>query len=87
MWRGWRRNLEYNHLVRAKTSITLPLDLLARIDQAGANRSAFLERAAWAYLMRIERARRDAADAEIINRHADRLNAEAADVLAYQGLP
>jgi hypothetical protein len=37
--------------------------------------------------MRIERARRDAADAEIINRHADRLNAEAADVLAYQGLP
>ncbi len=73
--------------MKAKTSITLPSDLLKRIDRADANRSAFLERAARAYLARLEKAQREAADAEIINRHADRLNAEAVDVLAYQGLP
>jgi metal-responsive CopG/Arc/MetJ family transcriptional regulator len=79
--------LEYNCLVRVKTSITLPARLLESIDRADPNRSAFLERAARAYLARLEKARREAADLEIINRHADRLNAEAMDVLGYQGLP
>jgi len=73
--------------VRIKTSITLPEDLLKCIDRADSNRSALIERATRAYLSRLERARREAQDAEIINANADRLNREAMDVLEYQGLP
>jgi metal-responsive CopG/Arc/MetJ family transcriptional regulator len=73
--------------VRVKTSITLPQDLLARIDRLDSNRSAFVERAARAYLARLERARREARDIQIINRNAERLNAEAMDVLEYQRVP
>jgi len=73
--------------VRIKTSITLPEELLKSIDHAGQNRSAFIERASRAYLARLEKAKREARDIEIINAHADRLNREATDVLQYQGLP
>jgi metal-responsive CopG/Arc/MetJ family transcriptional regulator len=73
--------------VRVKTSITLPADLLKSIDRVDANRSAFIERASRAYLLRIEKTKREARDAAIINANADRLNAEAMDVLEYQGLP
>jgi metal-responsive CopG/Arc/MetJ family transcriptional regulator len=79
--------VEYNCLVRVKTSITLPAELLKSIDRADSNRSAFIERASRAYLARLEKARREAKDAEIINRNATRLNEEAMDVLEYQGLP
>jgi len=41
-------------LVRVKVSITLPEDLLERVDRVGSNRSAFLERAALAYLAHLE---------------------------------
>jgi len=58
--------------------------LLASIDRHDTNRSSFLERAVRAYLAGLEKARRDTADIEIINRHADRLNSEAHDVLEYQ---
>jgi metal-responsive CopG/Arc/MetJ family transcriptional regulator len=73
--------------VRVKTSITLPEDLLTSIDRADQNRSAFIERASRAYLARLEKAKLEARDIEIINAHADRLNEEAMDVLDYQGLP
>jgi metal-responsive CopG/Arc/MetJ family transcriptional regulator len=73
--------------VRVKTSVTLPADLLATIDQVSTNRSAFVERAARAYLARLDKARREARDIEIINRNAERLNAEALDVLGYQRIP
>jgi metal-responsive CopG/Arc/MetJ family transcriptional regulator len=73
--------------VRVKTSITLPPDLLASIDRVDSNRSAFVERAARAYLGQAERARQENRDIEIINRNADRLNAEAMDVLDYQRIP
>lgn len=73
--------------MRVKTSITLPKELLARIDREDKNRSALLERAARAYLARLERKRRDERDLEIIRRHADRLNREARDTLEYQRLP
>jgi metal-responsive CopG/Arc/MetJ family transcriptional regulator len=73
--------------VRVKTSVTLPKDLLRSIDRAERNRSAFLEKAARLYLARLEKAARDAKDAEIINRSADRLNQEVEDVLGYQRLP
>jgi metal-responsive CopG/Arc/MetJ family transcriptional regulator len=77
----------YICLVRVKTSVTLPQDLLAQIDRVDDNRSAFVERAARAYLARLERAKREARDIEIINRNAERLNAEALDVLDYQRIP
>ncbi|HUE01300.1 MAG TPA: hypothetical protein VMR62_17120 [Bryobacteraceae bacterium] len=73
--------------MRIKTSITLPQHLLASIDRVDSNRSAFVERAARAYLAHFERAKREARDIEIINRNADRLNAEALDVLDYQRIP
>jgi hypothetical protein len=46
-----------------------------------------MERAARAYLCRLEKAKREARDIEMINRNAERLNAEARDVLGYQRLP
>ena len=78
---------EYNYLVRVKTSITLPEDLLGRLDRVDKNRSALLERAAVAYLAHLEREARDRKDMEIIDRNADRLNREAVDTLEYQQLP
>lgn len=73
--------------MRVKTSVTLPGDLLAMIDQVEPNRSAFVEQASRAYLARLQRRQRDARDAKIINANAKRLNAEARDVLGYQRLP
>jgi len=73
--------------VRVRTSITLPADLLDRVDGADSNRSAFLERAAVAYLARLERAGQDRSDIAIINRHARRLNRDARETLEYQILP
>jgi metal-responsive CopG/Arc/MetJ family transcriptional regulator len=72
--------------VRVKTSITLPEELLGRLDRVDNNRSALLERAALAYLAHIEREKRDQKDIEIINRNAERLNREALDILEYQRL-
>ena len=76
--------MEYNRLVKVKTSITFPADLLARLDRIDKNRSAVLERAALAYLAHMERLERDRRDIEIINRNAGRLNREAQDTLEYQ---
>ena len=73
--------------MRVKTSVTLPEGLLARLDRLDKNRSALLERAAIAYLAQLERQARNRRDIEIINRNADRLNREAADILQYQKLP
>jgi metal-responsive CopG/Arc/MetJ family transcriptional regulator len=70
--------------VRVKTSITLPAELLTQLDRIDKNRSALLERAARAYLFRLERDQRDRRDIEIINRNAERLNREAMDALDYQ---
>jgi metal-responsive CopG/Arc/MetJ family transcriptional regulator len=73
--------------VRVKTSITLPEDLLDRLDRVDKNRSALLERAALAWLAHLERQMRDRKDIDIIDRNADRLNREAMDVLGYQQVP
>lgn len=70
--------------MRVKTSITLPKELLGRLDRVDKNRSALLERAAEAYLKELARQERDQRDIAIINRNAERLNREAADVLDYQ---
>ena len=73
--------------MRVKTSITLPKDLLSRLDRVDKNRSALLERAALAYLAHLERQARDQRDLEILDRNAERLNREAHDTLEYQKLP
>lgn len=73
--------------MKIKTSITLSDELIRAIEEYGQeyqNRSDFIEAAIWAYIGQIIRDRQNARDIEIINRNADRLNAEAQDVLAYQ---
>lgn len=72
--------------MRVKTSVTLPAELIARLDLIDSNRSAVLERAARAFLALQERQSRDTRDMEIIGRNADALNREAADALAFQRL-
>ena len=75
-----------HHAMRVKTSVTLPADLIARLDLIDSNRSAVLERAARAFLALQERQSRDIRDMEIIARNPDTLNREAADALAFQRL-
>ena len=70
--------------MRVKTSITLPRELLGRLDRVDSNRSALLERAAEAYLRDLARKDRDRRDIAIIDKNAARLNREASDVLDYQ---
>jgi metal-responsive CopG/Arc/MetJ family transcriptional regulator len=73
--------------MKIKTSITLSQELLTTIDgmvDAAQNRSQFFETAAWEYIARLRRAALNQRDLEIIDRRADYLNSEIADVLAYQ---
>lgn len=73
--------------MKEKTSITLSRDILAKIDRlAGStsSRSAFIEHVLRSYLMERKRKEIQALELQKINRAADRLNAEAADVLDYQ---
>jgi metal-responsive CopG/Arc/MetJ family transcriptional regulator len=73
--------------MKVKTSVTLSNELIEAIDEYGQpykNRSDFIEAAIWAFINQIIRDQQNARDIEIINRNADRLNAEALDVLAYQ---
>jgi len=76
--------------MKEKTSITLSKDLLIAVDRlAGSesSRSAVIERAVRSYLKERERAFIYAHDIEILNRAADRLNAEAKETLDYQADP
>jgi metal-responsive CopG/Arc/MetJ family transcriptional regulator len=73
--------------MKEKTSITLSSEVLAKLDSlVGQNgsRSAVIESIVKQYLR--ERTRREvqARDLDRLNKAADRLNAEAADVLGYQ---
>jgi len=73
--------------MKVKTSVTLPVALLEEIDRRDSNRSAFLEQAARLYLAQSAKRERDAKDLAILEKNAERLNREAADVLEYQNLP
>lgn len=76
--------------MKVKTSITLSSDLLEAIDARagrGRGRSEFIEVAVRAFIDRQRREEQDARDIDILNRRADRLNREAADVLGYQVIP
>jgi len=73
--------------MKEKTSVTLSSEVLAKLDRlAGAHRSrsALIESIVREYLG--ERARKEvqARDLDRLNKAAERLNAEAADVLGYQ---
>jgi metal-responsive CopG/Arc/MetJ family transcriptional regulator len=73
--------------MKEKTSITLSGDILTAIDRlAGSkqSRSAFIERVLREFLRKRARAALQARDLERINAAAQRLNAEAADVMEYQ---
>jgi metal-responsive CopG/Arc/MetJ family transcriptional regulator len=73
--------------MKVKTSITLSEDLIQSIDEFSGgqkNRSELIERALRDYLDRQARLKRDLQDLVILNKNADKLNREAADVLSYQ---
>ena len=73
--------------MKEKTSITLSAEVLAGIDRlAGAkrSRSAMIEGVLRRYLREQAKARIHARDLELLNQGAERLNAEAADVLEFQ---
>jgi metal-responsive CopG/Arc/MetJ family transcriptional regulator len=73
--------------MRQKTSVTLSEDLLDALRKAtkkGESRSQAVERLLRETLAREARMAQDGRDLALINRHAERLNAEAEDVLAYQ---
>ena len=73
--------------MKVKTSVTISEDLLEAIDKAAGragSRSAVIERMLRDHLAELERAQNRAAELDRLNRHADALNAEAADVLEYQ---
>jgi metal-responsive CopG/Arc/MetJ family transcriptional regulator len=76
--------------MKRKTSITLSEEILEAIDRRSGdakNRSDFIETAVRSYIAKLIRDEQNAKDLAIINQHADRLNREAADVLAFQVIP
>jgi metal-responsive CopG/Arc/MetJ family transcriptional regulator len=80
-------HVEYDRGMRQKTSVTLSEDLLqalAKATRKGESRSQAVERLLRETLSRETRRARDNRDLELIDRNADRLNAEAEDVLGYQ---
>jgi metal-responsive CopG/Arc/MetJ family transcriptional regulator len=73
--------------MKAKTSITLSMQLLVKIDKLigeNASRSAFIEKVLRDHLRDEEREAAGQRDLELINANADALNAKAEDTLEYQ---
>lgn len=73
--------------MKQKTSISLSPDVLRDLERyagSGESRSAYIERVLRRHFRRREQAAAQARDIERINAAADRLNAEAEDVLEYQ---
>jgi metal-responsive CopG/Arc/MetJ family transcriptional regulator len=73
--------------MKVKTSITLSEELIRAMDALSSQygtRSALIEQAVRDFLATIAQRQREAQDLEILNRRAEALNVEAADVLAYQ---
>jgi len=74
--------------MKLKTSVTLSEDILKRLARAsrkGESRSQTLERLVREGLAARERRAIDMEELARINENADQLNAEALDVLEYQG--
>ena len=73
--------------MKLKTSITLEQEVITAVDEAareGESRSQVIERLLRQSFSARERVKIDKRDRNIINEHADELNQEAVDVLAYQ---
>jgi Arc/MetJ-type ribon-helix-helix transcriptional regulator len=73
--------------MKVKTSLTLSEDVVAGLRTAarrGESRSETVNRLLRERLAGEAAQRARAREVELINRHADALNAEAADVLSYQ---
>ena len=73
--------------MKVKTSITLSEELIHAMDALASQygtRSALIEQAVRDFLATIAQRQREAQDLEILNRRAEALNVEAADVLSYQ---
>ncbi len=74
--------------MKVKTSITLSEDTLRIVDRrahrARKSRSDLIETAVREYLAQLARAEQNTKDLAILNQLADRLNAEADEVLAFQ---
>jgi metal-responsive CopG/Arc/MetJ family transcriptional regulator len=75
--------------MKVKISITVSQELLEVIDtwarQSQRGRSDSIETALRIFIQQLGREEQNANDLEIINRRADYLNREAAEVLTYQG--
>jgi metal-responsive CopG/Arc/MetJ family transcriptional regulator len=74
--------------MKLKTSVTLSEDLVKAIDgvaRTGESRSQTIERVLRGGLAAAGRRAADRRELQLINQHAAELNAEAADVLTYQG--
>ncbi len=71
---------------KIKTSVSLSADLLSAVDAlAGrSGRSAWIERSVRASVRRVAKRQRDRHEIELLNTHADALNRESADAIAYQ---
>lgn len=75
--------------MKLKTSITISDDLLAAVDRlagSSGSRSALIERVLRRYIEQHTLMLENRQELEKINRGAERLNAEAADVLEYQAM-
>jgi metal-responsive CopG/Arc/MetJ family transcriptional regulator len=73
--------------MKVKTSITLSEELIRAMDALSSQygtRSALIEQAVRDFLATVAQRQREAQDLEILNRRAEALNVEAADVLSYQ---
>lgn len=73
-------------IIKVRTSVTLPKDLLLRVDAFTGKkhkRSAVIESALRDFLQNKERAKRDPRELEIINANADLLNQQAAETLEF----
>ena len=71
---------------KVKTSVSLSEGLLHAVDVlAGkSSRSAWIEQSVRASVQRALRRQRDENEVRLLNEHADNLNRESADALAYQ---
>jgi metal-responsive CopG/Arc/MetJ family transcriptional regulator len=73
--------------MKIKASITIDEALMKSIDKDFGdriNKSQFIEEAVREYIERRAHRKRDLDDLDILNKKADKLNKEAADVLSYQ---
>ena len=71
---------------KVKTSVSLSEGLLQAVDALAGktSRSAWIERSVRASVQRALRRQRDENDVRLLNEHADNLDHESADALAYQ---